>query len=90
MYRLGRINSDHCRCGKKERAEHLLLSCREPGLKEARAKAQEKLRTRLSLQTMLHTTSGIEATLGFLKETGIATRKWHLGRRLEEEEEEEE
>ena len=39
---------------------------------------------------MLYTTSGIEATLGFLKETGIATRKWYLGRRLEEEEEEEE
>ena len=39
---------------------------------------------------MLHTTSGIEATLGLLKEAGIATRKWHLGRRLEKEGEEEE
>ena len=39
LYRLGRTNSDRCRCGKKETAEHLLLSYREPGLKEARAKA---------------------------------------------------
>ena len=28
--------------------------------------------------------TGIETTLEFLKETRIATRKWHLERRLEE------
>ena len=39
---------------------------------------------KLSLITMLHTKTGIETTLEFLKETRIATRKWHLERRLEE------
>ena len=39
---------------------------------------------KLSLTTMLHTKTGIETTLEFLKETRIATRKWHLERRLEE------
>ena len=33
---------------------------------------------------MLYTKTGIETTLEFLKETRIATRKWHLERRLEE------
>ena len=35
---------------------------------------------RPTLPLLLHTTSGIEATLAFLRETGIATRKWHLER----------
>ena len=39
---------------------------------------------KLSLTTILHTKTGIETTLEFLKETRIATRKWHLERRLEE------
>ena len=34
--------------------------------------------------TLMHTKTGIETTLDFLKETRIATRKWHLERRLEE------
>jgi hypothetical protein len=40
--------------------------------------------TRLSLKILLHTKTGIEKTLIFLKETGIVTRKWHLERRQEE------
>ena len=44
---------------------------------------------RLSLKLLLHTKSGIEKTLRFLKETGIVTRKWHLERRQDEEEDEE-
>ena len=61
----------------------MLLSCKE--LKVARKKLQDELRSsRLDLQLLLHTKIGIEKTLGFLKETGIATRKWHLARREEE------
>lgn len=41
---------------------------------------------RLSLSTLLHTKIGIEGTLRFLRETRIATRRWHLERRGEEEE----
>ena len=37
--------------------------------------------TRLSLPILLHTKRGIEKTLAFIKETGIATRRWHLERR---------
>ena len=39
---------------------------------------------KLSLMTLMHTKTGIETTLDFLKETRIATRKWHLERRQEE------
>ena len=84
LYRLGHSNNDLCRCGKKETAEHLLLSCKE--LKVARKKLQDDLSgTRLSLPVLLHTKAGIEKTLDFLKETSIATRKWHLARQEEEE-----
>jgi ribonuclease HI len=87
LYRLGHSNSDLCRCGKRETAEHLLLSCKE--LRVARKKLQDELLgTRLSLPILLHTKTGIEKTLGFLKETSIATRRWHLARQEEEVEEE--
>jgi ribonuclease HI len=86
LFRLGHSDSDRCQCGKKETSEHLLLSCRK--LQTARAKLQDELRgTRLSLRLLLHTKTGIEKTLAFLKETRIVTRKWHLERTLEEEEE---
>ena len=38
----------------------------------------------------MHTKIGIGKTLGFLKETRLYTRKWHLERRQEEAEEAEE
>lgn len=44
----------------------------------------------LTLVTLLHTTKGAEATIELLKPTKIATRKWHLERNIEEEEEEDE
>ena len=47
----------------------------------------------LTLPLLLHTKVGISNLLGFLKETSIVTRKWHIQREelleLEEEEEEE-
>ena len=89
LYRLGHSNNKFCQCSKKETAEHLLLSCKE--LKTARDKLKKDLEgNRLSLQLLLHTKPGIEKTLDFLKETRIATQKWHLERRLDEEREEEE
>ena len=35
----------------------------------------------LGLRLLLHTKIGIEKTLGFLTQTRIVTRKWHLERR---------
>ena len=40
---------------------------------------------RLSLRLLMHTRIGIGKTLGFLKETKICTRKWHLERGQEDE-----
>ena len=45
---------------------------------------------RLDLIVLLHTKLGIKKTIGFLKETGIATRRWHLARVQDDELSEEE
>ena len=85
LYRLGHTTSDRCKCGQKETPEHLLLSCTEH--KVAREKLKSEMHeNRLSLPMLLHTKLGIEKTLGFLKETRMATRRWHLERGEEEEE----
>jgi hypothetical protein len=85
---LSHADSNTCSCRKRETPKHLLLSCLK--LYTARKQLKEDLQgTRLSLRTLLHTKIRIEKTLVFLKTTGIATRKWHLERRVEEEEEEE-
>ena len=73
LYRLGHADSDYYYCGLKETTKYLLLSCKELG--EARRKAKDKLRMKISLTTLLHTKTGIKTTLDFLKETRIATRK---------------
>jgi hypothetical protein len=39
---------------------------------------------------LLHTKLGIEKTLKFLRETRIGTRRWHVERQTEEEDEAEE
>ena len=52
----------------------------------ARDKLRKELgRARLKLLLLLHMKLGIEKTLGFLKETRMATRSWHLERRRKEE-----
>ena len=91
LHRLGHTDSDLCSCGKKETAAHLLLSCKEAGLANARAKLRDGLKgARLSLPLLMHTKIGIEKTLDFLKNTRLCTRKWHLERSQETEQEEEE
>ena len=40
---------------------------------------------RPSLKLLMHTKIGIEKILGFLKETRLCTRKWHLERGQEDE-----
>ena len=86
LYCLGHTTSDRCKCGQKETPEHLLLSCTEH--KVAREKLKSEMhKNRLSLPMLLHTKLGIKKTLEFLRETRIATRRWHLERGEEKEEE---
>ena len=81
LHRIGRSETDLCRCGKRETTEHLLLNCRLPKIAQARAKLRDKIQgLRPSLKLLMHTKIGIEKTLGFLKETRLCTRKWHLER----------
>src|SRR5277367_6814324 len=70
-------SSDLCSCGAKQTPKHLLLSCK--WYKEDRKELKETLKARLSLKLLLHTKKGVEGTLGFLRKTGICTRKWILG-----------
>jgi ribonuclease HI len=85
LHRIGRAESDLCRCGKRETTEHLLLSCKQTEIAQARAKLRETHGLRPSLKLLMHTKIGIEKTLGFLKETRLCTRKWHLERGQEDE-----
>lgn len=78
LHRFNHASNARCRCGRIETTEHLLLTCPEVG--DARKALKDKLKRDLTLQTLLHTTDGVEATLDFLKMTKIATRKWHLSR----------
>ena len=81
LHRIGRSETDLCRCGKRETTEHLLLSCRQAEIAQARAKLREEIQgLRPSLKLLMHTKIGIEKTLGFLKETRLCTRKWYLER----------
>jgi hypothetical protein len=69
----------------------LLLSYKEAGTAKTRAKLRDEIKgVRLSLPLLMHTKIGIEKTLEFLKNTRLSTRKWHLERRQEIEQEEEE
>ena len=85
LYRLGHVTSDICRCGHiKESPDHLLLYCTEYA--SQRLALREELRNiPISLQLILNTTLGIAATAKYLAKTEIATRKWHVTRRDEEE-----
>lgn len=90
LHKLHHIDNDRCKCGVKETPDHLLLSCPEAG--DARKKMKDRLNLNcpLTLNILLHTTKGIEATISFLKETKIATKGWLTKRREEEGIEEEE
>ena len=89
LYRLNHTSNNKCSCGQKEIPEHLLLSCKKLELRRKELLKELKVK-KVTLSLLLHTKIGIEKTLVFLKDTRIATRKWHLERLEEEEEEEEE
>jgi hypothetical protein len=80
---LGLAASNKYNCGKIETTEYLLLSC--PLFKRARVKLKNNLNSNhLDLQLLLNITTGIEASISFINEIGICTRKYYLARELEE------
>lgn len=85
LYKLGHTNNDKCRCGSRETVAHLLLSCPEANI--PRKIMRDALNTSLSLPILLHTTKGIELTIQFLQTTKMSTRRWHIERNQEEEDE---
>lgn len=86
LHRIGHVDSDLCKCGRRETSADLLLSCKETRIAKARAKLRDEMKgARLSLILLMHTKTGIEKTLDFLKETKLCTRKWYLERREEDE-----
>jgi hypothetical protein len=77
-----------CRCGKNKTTQYLLINYRE--YSAVRAILRKELEGySLGLRLLLHTKIGTEKTLGFLTQTRIVTRKWHLERRERGEELEE-
>ncbi|KAI0993691.1 hypothetical protein K3495_g14493 [Podosphaera aphanis] len=78
LKRIGKTTDDMCLCGGRQTPRHLLLECRR--YKKNRKKMKDSLCiTRLTLPLLLHTNRGVSATLEFIKETKIATRRWYLG-----------
>lgn len=77
MRRVGHIETDSCSCGSKQTAKHLLLDCRRNV--QNRKKMKERLGIKhLSLEVVLHNSSGIAAVLEFINDTKISTRRWYL------------
>jgi hypothetical protein len=83
LYRLGLVASNKYNYSKIETTKYLLLSY--PLFKRARVKLKDNLNSNhLDLQLLLNTTTGINASISFINEIGICTRKYHLARELEE------
>ncbi|PQE08901.1 Ribonuclease H-like domain protein [Rutstroemia sp. NJR-2017a BVV2] len=81
LYLLGYTSNNKCIYRAKETPKHLFLSCSLFSL--ARIKLKDKLATNyLLLLLLLDTTPGIEASIAYLSETKICTRKYHLAREL--------
>ena len=83
-------------CKVKQTPEHILISCKQYKAEQKKlkntvlrqkAKPGTGANSELSLKRLLCTGEGIKATLAFLKETKIATRKWILGKEGTEDEE---
>jgi hypothetical protein len=83
LYRLGLVASNKYNYSKIETIKYLLLSC--PLFKRARVKLKDNLNlNHLDLQLLLNITIGIEASISFINEIRIYTRKYYLARELEE------
>jgi ribonuclease HI len=78
LYRLPEYNSENCiECNTRENPEHLLLHCRRYSQIRSKIKSEKQLQ-QLSLKTLFSTKLGQDFLIEYLKQTGIATRKWLL------------
>ncbi|KAG9247616.1 hypothetical protein BJ878DRAFT_409132, partial [Calycina marina] len=83
LSRITKSDSPLCSCGARQSPEYVLLSCK--WLKDYRRNFQDAMgRKHLTFRILLHTETGIEATLAFIERTKVCTRKWHLGQTMEE------
>ncbi|PQE20160.1 hypothetical protein CJF30_00001464 [Rutstroemia sp. NJR-2017a BBW] len=81
LYLLEYTSTNKCICGAKEIPEYLLLNYSHFNL--ARSKLKDKLVINYLLFLILFdTTPGIEASIAYLSEIRICTRKYHLAREL--------
>lgn len=79
LLRTKRVDSSRCWCGSpRETPRHLLLSCKE--YKKQRKHLRESIGDELSFESLFRDLGAVKATLAFIKETGIATKQWHLER----------
>ena len=83
LKRIGKANSNLCRCGGSvETAQHLLLSCPEYS-----STRPARLRGDPPLGLVFKSKEDRAVVLEFIRRTGIVTRRWHLARAEEEVEE---
>ena len=81
LYILGYTSNNKYICGTKETSEYLFISYSQFSL--ARSKLKDKLTINyLLLPFLLNTSLGIEASIAYLSETNIYTRKYYLAREL--------
>lgn len=79
LFKRGKVDSKVCLCNYRatQDAAYILLSCAL--YKEARTKMQEASKDPLSLAFLLNTSTGIQATIAFIKETKATTQACYKG-----------
>ncbi len=81
LHRLSENNSNKCyeMCNARQTLKHLLLNCRHYRAEQIKLKGKAQLKNTDTILTLFITKIGRIATLEYLKNTRIATRKWLLG-----------
>ena len=81
LQRLSEDNSNKCYgiCKARQTPEHLLLNCRHYRAEQIKLREKAQLKNTDIIMTLFITKIGRIATLEYLKNTRIATRKWLLG-----------
>jgi len=80
LHRLSENNSNKCYeiCNARQTSKHLLLNCKHYRAKQIKLKKKAQLKNTDTILTLFITKIGRIATLEYLKNTRIATRKWLL------------
>jgi len=80
LHRVSEDNSKKCYgiCNASQTSEHLLLNCKHYRPEQIKLKEKAQLKNTDTILTLFVTKIGRIATLEYLKNTRIATRKWLL------------